>query len=314
MSASWRSAPLRFPISPSITTGHGSRPLSSRVSSPPPIGALLAIPAIRFPGLYLALATLGFGLLLQQMFYAQSYMFGTFGLGISVPRPHLSWLNLSSDNGYYYLVLAIAIAVTGLVVMINRSRLGRLLRAMADSPAGLGACGASINVTRVLVFCLSASLRRSRDLGRRDAWRRWCGRLPAADVGAAVRIDPLTVGRAPWYALIAAALQVLLPAYLSTGATVGYAMTTIFGLVAIVFSVTPASSRELPLAVRDAIDRLVPRLGLPRWFDRTDSLTTGTSEDEHSMSTNLVPVMPNAGTGTECDRRIGALWRGHGGE
>jgi len=64
-----------------------------------PIGALLAIPAIRFPGLYLALATLGFGILLQQMFYAQSYMFGALGLGIPIPRPHLSWLNLASDNG-----------------------------------------------------------------------------------------------------------------------------------------------------------------------------------------------------------------------
>src|SRR5882757_5787163 len=41
-----------------------------------PIGALLAIRGMRFPGLYLALATLGCGLLLQQMLYAQSYLFG----------------------------------------------------------------------------------------------------------------------------------------------------------------------------------------------------------------------------------------------
>jgi ABC-type multidrug transport system fused ATPase/permease subunit len=71
-----------------------------------PIGAILAIPAIRFPGLYLALATLGFGLVLQDMFYNQSYMFGNFDSGLTIPRPHLSWLTLDSDNGYYYLVLA----------------------------------------------------------------------------------------------------------------------------------------------------------------------------------------------------------------
>jgi ABC-type branched-subunit amino acid transport system ATPase component/ABC-type branched-subunit amino acid transport system permease subunit len=262
-----------------------------------PIGALLAIPAIRFPGLYLALATLGFGLLVQQMFYAQSYMFGTLGLGISVPRPHLSWLNLDSDNGYYYLVLAITVGVTGLVVMINRSRLGRLLRAMADSPAGAGACGASINVTRVLVFCLSASL--AAIAGVLDAGTQGIvggdGYQPLVSVQLFALVV-LTIGRAPWYAVTAAALQVLLPAYASTGATVGYAMTAIFGLGAILFSVLPASSRQLPLAVRQAIDRLTPRL-TPRLGlrPRTAAAIPAASDYDRSGSTNL--AVRHDGTG-----------------
>ena len=41
-----------------------------------PVGAIVAIPAIRLTGVFLALATLGFGILLQQMFYTQSWMFG----------------------------------------------------------------------------------------------------------------------------------------------------------------------------------------------------------------------------------------------
>ena len=41
-----------------------------------PIGAVLAIPAIRQAGLYLALATLGFGIVLQYMFYTEAFMFG----------------------------------------------------------------------------------------------------------------------------------------------------------------------------------------------------------------------------------------------
>ena len=41
-----------------------------------PIGAIVAIPAIRLSGVFLALATLGFGILLEQMFYTLSFMFG----------------------------------------------------------------------------------------------------------------------------------------------------------------------------------------------------------------------------------------------
>src|SRR5207237_8607812 len=41
-----------------------------------PIGALLAIPAIRLSGVYLAIATFGFGLVMQRLFYASMLMFG----------------------------------------------------------------------------------------------------------------------------------------------------------------------------------------------------------------------------------------------
>ena len=52
-----------------------------------PIGALLAVPAIRLSGLYLALATFGFGILLQGMFYTQHYMFGANGIGLRCRVP-----------------------------------------------------------------------------------------------------------------------------------------------------------------------------------------------------------------------------------
>ena len=72
-----------------------------------PIGAILAIPAIRLSGLYLALATFGFGLLVQDMFYNSNVMFGVTNIGISMPMPHLSWLTVDSSTGFYYVVLLI---------------------------------------------------------------------------------------------------------------------------------------------------------------------------------------------------------------
>jgi len=86
-----------------------------------PIGALLAIPAIRFQA-FTWRSQRWVRILLQQMFYSQTYMFGNFGAGITIPRPHVSWLDL---------VATMATTTRPrhnyrrhwIVVLINRSRL-----------------------------------------------------------------------------------------------------------------------------------------------------------------------------------------------
>src|SRR6202043_3480469 len=83
-----------------------------------PIGAVLAVPAIRLSGLYLALATFGVGLLVQDMFYQSNVMFGVTNSGISMPMPHLSWLSVDTGTGFYYVVLLIvALAAAAVVVL-----------------------------------------------------------------------------------------------------------------------------------------------------------------------------------------------------
>ena len=120
-----------------------------------PIGALLAIPAIRLSGVYLAIATFGFGLVMQRLFYATMFMFGgTFA--IRSPRPHLGGLHTHTDVGYYHVVLAVTVACCALVVLIRRSRMGRLLRAFADSSTAVDAHGTNTNELKVLVFSVSA--------------------------------------------------------------------------------------------------------------------------------------------------------------
>jgi branched-subunit amino acid ABC-type transport system permease component len=118
-----------------------------------PVGAIVAIPAIRLSGLFLALATLGFGILLDEFVYNKKIMFGP-TVSIKTARPHI--LDLQTDKGYYYLLLLIGLAFIGMVIAIERSRLGRLLRGMSDSPAALSMLGTNSNVSRVLVFCASA--------------------------------------------------------------------------------------------------------------------------------------------------------------
>jgi branched-subunit amino acid ABC-type transport system permease component len=118
-----------------------------------PLGAVVAIPAIRLSGLYLALATFGFGILVQRMGFTSGFMFGQTGVRIA-PRP--SWAE--TDRAYYFLVLAAVVLVALLVVSVTGGRLGRLLRGLSDSPTALSTLGTNVDFTRVVVFCLSAFL------------------------------------------------------------------------------------------------------------------------------------------------------------
>ena len=84
-----------------------------------PIGAFIAIPAIRLPGVFLALATFGFGVTLEQMGYPLWIMFGSSSLGQAVNRPSFA----QGDIAYYYLMLAFAVLAGLVVVWLVRSRL-----------------------------------------------------------------------------------------------------------------------------------------------------------------------------------------------
>jgi branched-subunit amino acid ABC-type transport system permease component len=120
-----------------------------------PVGALLAIPAVRRSGLYLALATFGFAVTLQRLFFGTTLMFQAKHTGsLPAPRPGFA----QGDNAYFYVVAVFLAAAVAFVTLLHRSRLGRLLRAMADSPTALNTYGTNVTVVKVLVFCVSAFL------------------------------------------------------------------------------------------------------------------------------------------------------------
>ena len=120
-------------------------------------GGLAAIPSFRLSGVYLAVATFGFGLLLQNLIYPTFLMFGQSD-SVTVARPQLLGINATSDRGYYFLALVIAGLCAILIVGIRRSRLGRLLRGLSDSPSALEAHGTDTRLTRLYVFCAAAGI------------------------------------------------------------------------------------------------------------------------------------------------------------
>ena len=118
-----------------------------------PIGALVAIPAIRLSGVYLALATFGFAILMERVAYPTGVMFGATG-SRQAPRPSFA----GGDTALFYVTVAMAVAACLLVVVVSRTRLGRLLRGLAESPTALTTNGLSTNVTRLAAFAASAFL------------------------------------------------------------------------------------------------------------------------------------------------------------
>jgi ABC-type branched-subunit amino acid transport system permease subunit len=122
-----------------------------------PVGALVAVPSFRLSGIYLAVATFGFGLLFQNLVYKTFVMFGT-SFGLTVARPDFLGGHTATNEGYYYTTLAVAGACALIIVGIRRSRMGRLLRGLSDSPVALEAHGANTRLTRIYVFCISAFL------------------------------------------------------------------------------------------------------------------------------------------------------------
>ena len=118
-----------------------------------PVAALVAIPSLRLSGLFLALATFGFGKMVQDILFPTSLAFGRSGVA-AIPRPSL----FNGPVAFYYLVLGITVVGVLIVEVVRVGRLGRILRAVADSPTAVQSLGVNPTASRVFVFCLSAFL------------------------------------------------------------------------------------------------------------------------------------------------------------
>ena len=210
-----------------------------------PFGAIVAIPAIRLSGLYLALATFGYAILLEQILYRQSWLFGG-SAGVHATRPSL----FSTDRGYYYLVLMISAAMALLVWLIQRARLGRLLQALGDSPRALSTQGASINITRVIVFCLAAFLAGIAGALYVPLFGSASGdsfiTFQSLIVLAVLAVAGTDIIRASFVAVI---LYFVVPGYITSSNTPA-ALPAIFGSAAIVMALTSNGSGPIAWAAR----------------------------------------------------------------
>jgi branched-chain amino acid transport system permease protein len=121
------------------------------------IGALVALPVIRLTGLYLALATLAFGQLMEKLVFQADWMFG-YGATLKAKRVSLFGWDFNDDASYVFLVLVVFVILGMLLLMLRRGAVGRLLIALRDSPAACGTLGLNQRWFRVAVFSVSAGM------------------------------------------------------------------------------------------------------------------------------------------------------------
>jgi ABC-type branched-subunit amino acid transport system ATPase component/ABC-type branched-subunit amino acid transport system permease subunit len=119
-------------------------------------GALLALPALRVTGPYLAMVTLAFGTIIQILINEMSFL--TEGpMGIKLLKPPLFGHQLD-ERGFFWLV-AVLLALSLVVVdRILRSHLGRAFEALRGSPVASDCMGVSVYRYKVYAFVISAGL------------------------------------------------------------------------------------------------------------------------------------------------------------
>lgn len=119
-------------------------------------GVALAYPTVRVRGVYLAVITIAFGLIVQNVAIEwREVTGGTLGIS-NVPRVELGFGPLTT-NGLYYLFAAITFAAFLIHYGVMASRYGRAMRAVAQSETAAKALGIDPTTKRVIAFVISAA-------------------------------------------------------------------------------------------------------------------------------------------------------------
>ena len=118
-------------------------------------GVLLAYPTVRVRGVYLAVVTIAFGIIVENVAIEWDALTGSW-VGISdVPQPGI--LGMQIDHRiYFYLVGGCALIAFAINVNIMNSRFGRAMLATSQSETAASSLGINVTAIRTLAFVISA--------------------------------------------------------------------------------------------------------------------------------------------------------------
>ena len=123
------------------------------------MGFLIGIPVLRLSGDYLAIVTLGFGLIVENVIANLPFAGGE-GLanGTASSSLYANGLGLSTSlqAKYVWLVLGITILCIALMCMFIRSKYGRAIEAIRDDEIAASASGVNTTYYKILTFVISA--------------------------------------------------------------------------------------------------------------------------------------------------------------
>lgn len=119
------------------------------------VGYLLGLPCLRLSGLYLAMATLGFTLIVQEMLLQLAVItHGSDGMKV---RPAVMFgLEFDSDYRKYYLLLAVSAAMLLFARNLLQGRAGRAFLAIRENEKAAEAMGVNLAQYKTAAFAISA--------------------------------------------------------------------------------------------------------------------------------------------------------------
>jgi branched-chain amino acid transport system permease protein len=116
-----------------------------------PLGIIVGLVSLRLSGLYLALATLAFALVMDDVVFNRGDVSG--GLtGITVARPRIFGLSFTGRAALYELAVVLFGLFAIVAYGVRNGPVGRRLHILRDSPLAASTLGVNLTVTKLVVF------------------------------------------------------------------------------------------------------------------------------------------------------------------
>ncbi len=121
------------------------------------VGIVVGLPAMRVKGIYLGMATLSFGFIVEEIFARWEKVTGG-NAGIHIKAPDLFGFKADTGNSFYWLCLVITVASTFTIMNLLRSPTGRAFVAIRDSEVSAQSMGIHLARYKSMSFAISAGL------------------------------------------------------------------------------------------------------------------------------------------------------------
>jgi branched-chain amino acid transport system permease protein len=120
-------------------------------------GVVVGLPALRVKGIYLAIATLAFGFIVEEVMARWESVTGGNG-GLQIRPPAVFHWQFRSAESFYYIALVLCVLVTLGILNLLRTSTGRAFIAMRDSEVSAQSMGIHLARYKTLAFSLSAAI------------------------------------------------------------------------------------------------------------------------------------------------------------
>ena len=121
------------------------------------VGLVVGLPALRVKGIYLGIATLSFGFIVEEVLARWESVTGG-NAGIHVKKPDIFGWQLNTGEEFYFLCLVITVVATLGILNLLRTPTGRAFVAIRDSEISAQSMGIHLAYYKTLSFALSAAL------------------------------------------------------------------------------------------------------------------------------------------------------------